>query len=112
MLSSYLRHHGVLGMRWGRKHGSSESSNPDHQTAHALKGKRVQDMSNDELRTLTNRIQLEKQFKEARRQDMSPGKKLVADVMMQAGKQVATTYVAKGMNHGVETIIKALSSKK
>lgn len=107
--NSSLSHVGVLGMKWGRRRGSSDSSSssPDHQKAQSLKGKKLSDMSNDELRILTGRMQLEKQYKEARKQDTSSGKRFVAEILSQAGKQVAATYVAKFMGQGVDALIKA-----
>lgn len=106
-MTDTLSHHGVLGMHWGKRQGSSESStSPDHKNAHSLKGKKLSEMSNDELKTLSTRLELEKKFKEAAKQDMHPAKKVVGEILANAGKQTAATYLAKYMGKGVEAVIK------
>ena len=105
-----LRHFGVLGMKWGRRKGSDNSSS-DHKTAQSLKTKKLDELTNDELKILTNRMQLERSFKEARKQDLSPSKKYVSDILGQAGKQVAAQYVAKYMSSGVDLIAGVIKAK-
>lgn len=68
------------------------------------KKKKLSEMSNEELKTLTTRLQLEKQYKDLTKTDLSFGQKFVSDVLVGAGKQLATKYVA---NAG-ESLIKSL----
>lgn len=66
-----LIHYGVKGMRWGFRtrdngtvvrSGKSVKGSEDHETAKALKTKKVSSMSNAELRTLNERMQLEQTY--------------------------------------------------
>lgn len=73
-MTDSLTHYGVKGMRWGkRKAGStsssssSESNSEDHTKARALKGKKVNELSNSDLQTLSRRLQLEKSYAELTR---------------------------------------------
>lgn len=111
-MTNTLYHHGIPGMHWGVRKGSSSSSSADHRTAQSLKGKRIEDMSNEELKILSSRLQLEKQYREARRQDSSPGRKFVAELMVTAGKEVLSSYLKKGLTTGVETLLKYAPKKK
>ena len=64
-----LKHYGVLGMRWGRRKSASSTTltNPskDHVRKTQLKKKKISEMTNDELKEITNRLQLEKQYNDA-----------------------------------------------
>ena len=53
-----LYHSGVIGMHWGKRTSSS-----DHSSANKLKKKKIHEMSNNELKELTNRLTLEKNYK-------------------------------------------------
>lgn len=113
-----LYHYGILGMKWGKRKGSSGSSSSkkkssstenqseDHKKKTTLKKKRISEMSNSELKDLNNRLQLEKQYKDLTRAEISPGKKFVTDVLTNAAKQTASQYVSKYMSKGVDEILK------
>lgn len=95
--SDELRHFGVQGMRWGvRKPRPSRSDSikiktktpppPDNRSddskrAQSLRSKKVSELSNDELRTLNQRVELERKFK-----DLNPNK-------VQKGIQTLTMIV-------------------
>lgn len=68
-----LYHHGILGMKWGvrrfqNKNGSLTSRgkkrrmSQDARDAHKLRKKKLYEMSNDELKTLNKRRQLEADY--------------------------------------------------
>ena len=100
-----LEHHGIKGQKWGvrrfqnedgtrtaagKKHEQSRSEDPahdDYNKAHS--GKNVKDMSDAELRSRLNRLQMEKQYSQLTDSDTSKGKKFVSDAMKVA--KVATT---------------------
>lgn len=101
--NNILEHVGVLGMKWGvRKNRSSvslskktdfEKNTPEAIAARKLKKKRAESLSNKEIQDTLNRINLEKQFREAKK---SKGQKLVQDVISTAGRNTlnaATTAV-------------------
>jgi hypothetical protein len=88
----FLKHYGILGMRWGRRKGTtkisklSKASNTrnvseDHTKKVTLKKKKLYDMSNAELRALNERLQLERSYKDLMKADISPAKKFVRDLL-------------------------------
>ena len=83
MERNYLAHYGVLGMKWGvRKKSRTPSS--DSAKVKPLRKKHVDEMSNQELRDLNNRLQLERQYKDLTKKK-SIGKKAVQVFVGTAG---------------------------
>lgn len=137
-----LQHHGIKGMRWGVRRskamldrlsgrssrGDNDSDGSDKSESSKPKAKSVKDMSDDELNSAINRLQLEKRYMDLMR-DTSPqppkqnnqnnnqqhqqnqkkekkaldkGKEFVGDVLMTSGKNLAVQainyYGAKKLN--------------
>lgn len=97
-----LQHHGILGMKWGvrrtpeqlaRARGkssskkSSEDSHEDYKKAHSKKS--VKSMSDAELRSRLNRLQMETQYSKLSQSNINRGKNFVGDII-KAGTTVAT----------------------
>jgi hypothetical protein len=107
-----MYHFGVPGMKWGRRKGNSsknsngENHSEDYKKKVLLKNKNIKEMSNQELKTFNERLQLERQYKDLTKSEKSAGKKFVADIITSAAKQTASVYVAKYMAKGVEQLIK------
>lgn len=109
-----LYHFGILGMKWGvRRSGGVErfgrrrkmrggKISGDHQKKIGLKRKKLSAMTNEELKALNTRMQLEKQYKELTKADVSFGRKIVNDIIAPAAKQTATNFVSKAMTKGVD----------
>lgn len=57
-LNKFLEHHGVKGMKWGVRRSRKQLE----RAAKGRGGKSVKDMSDDELRSAVNRMNLEQQF--------------------------------------------------
>lgn len=103
----FLAHYGIKGMRWGVRRRDPSGVAPQSsdavraREAHAkLKKHGVDSLSNEELQTLLNRMNLEGQY--AQKRPASKGEKatkFVADILVSVGKQqlsrVATDLAAK-----------------
>jgi hypothetical protein len=92
-----LEHHGILGMKWGvrrteaqlgRARGSSKaSSNGDGK-------KGVKEMSDDELRKVVNRLQMEQQYSKLLKDDVGKGKQFVQKIIKTGATVAAVTTTA------------------
>lgn len=105
-----LEHIGILGMKWGRRKArpSGGPSSGDHTTARSLQKKRLNELSNDELKKLTTRLQLEKQYKDLTKTELGGGKKFVSEILQSSGKQVASQYIAKVLVGGIDKVVKSV----
>ncbi len=86
-----LEHSGVKGMRWGRrkKKSSSESSDSDSGPPKP----HVKTMTDDELKSAINRIKLEREFNKLTAPEVSRGRKIVGEILLEVGKKHAKDYV-------------------
>lgn len=105
-----LYHYGVLGMKWGVRKGSKSSArsaneSKDYKTSRKLKGKKISEMSNDELRTLNSRMQLERQYKDLNPSSTSKGRKIVSQILGTVGKEVATNIIRKQLTKQMERVM-------
>lgn len=112
-----LYHYGVPGMRWGvrrkrnsggRIKGKSQGSS-DYQKTRKLKRRGSKNLSTQELKELTQRLQLERQYK-----DLSPGQITrglnVVKSITAAGTTVASLY-ALSKTPLAQDVIKAMAKK-
>lgn len=100
--------------RYAQKQSKKEAHknySDDHTRAKALKKKRLSQMSNAELKELNNRMQLESQYKNLKKQNISVGQKFVKDVAYESGKQIAAEYTKKYAKEGIKLVGMALSKK-
>ena len=104
-----LYHHGILGMRWGKKNGppyplsnsdkSSLEKSLDYKTKKQKKRKSkdsIKDLSDSELKEKIARLELEKKYKDLLsgegKKKIHKGRKFVKDVLETAGKDIATQW--------------------
>jgi hypothetical protein len=122
----FLEHWGIKGMKWGRRKARATGPGTGHRPKAPIKApikvqKRDDDhdaekpkksptkpheMDDVQLRNAINRIQMEKQYAQLTAREKSLGRKFAEDVLLGAGKQVATQYAAKYMGQGVEALLK------
>jgi hypothetical protein len=90
-MTNELFHFGVLGMKWGRRKSDKTVSTAylGKQQNDSSKRADIKSMSDDELRKVINRLQLEKQYSDLSSKDVSRGKQRL-DKIMKAGTTVAT----------------------
>ena len=111
---------GRLGMRWGvitekRSSGKPRSSpkpviaakpvSSDHKTVSEIKKKKVYELSNDDIRALANRVQLEKQYRDLTKTRLDRGKDVVTDIMKTVAKQVVATVVVPTVTELVKQLL-------
>lgn len=110
-----LSHYGVPGMRWGvRRSGASATSGKTKKGPSSEDFKRMQDMkkrgtknlTTAELKELTGRMQLEKQYKDLSKAQVSKGKAFVQDTLKSTGKEVAKEALKNAAKKGLENGVK------
>ena len=119
-----LYHHGILGMKWGirrfqNKDGSltaagkkraqqdTEEVNEDYKKAHTSKN--INTMSNQELKDVNKRLQMENEYSKLTNKNNTAGKKFVSGVLLTAATTIAGKYATKYMDKGVEYITKKIT---
>lgn len=108
----YLEHYGVKGMKWGvrkakdtvsRLRAKRESKySDDYRRYKSAKRRKTSELSNAELKDLINRGNLEQQYRNLKKQDISAGRKFVQDVLYKSATSTASGIVTKKMREGVE----------
>ena len=117
-MENELYHHGIKGMKWGvrryqnkdgtltaagKKQKKKTLSADDKEKARRksdLKKRRT--MSDDDIKKRIGRMKLEKEFKNLTKEDISPGKKYVGEIMSSAGKKALGVVAAGAMVYGVK----------
>lgn len=131
---NYLNHYGILGMRWGfrkdrrtgriKKTGKAKTSyyeqkeinkygdkSEDFKRAQALKKKKPSELTNEELKVLTTRMQLDRQYKDLSKSEIASGNKFVQDIFKESAKDTAKGYVVQGMKFAIEAAIQEAKKK-
>ena len=117
-MENELYHWGIKGMRWGirryqNKDGSltdlgkkrlkTEDYHEDYNKAHPSKNVKL--MSDKELRERINRLQMENQYLQLTKRNVSFGEKFVKGILTGASNQILSKYVSRYMTKGVDTYI-------
>lgn len=119
-----LYHYGILGQKWGvrryqnedgtrtsagkkrdRRHGKSE----DHMKSQSAKKKGPDGLSNDDLRKLNERLQLEENYKRLTADKMQKSESWVKKAMTNAGEQALTDFSKGVFLGGAKILVKEIS---
>ncbi len=82
-IEKIIRHHGIKGMRWGvrRKRGKDGRVSQDYKTSRGILKKKTKQMSNEELRKLNKRLELERKLSQVDPRASATGKRKVGQFM-------------------------------
>lgn len=113
MENNELCHHGVKGQKWGvrrfqNKNGSLTNAGKKRRGIEKsenklIKQERLKDSRNRrkltevDLKKKIERLKLEKEFKNLTKEEITPGKKFVSDVMSSSGKKALATIASGAM---------------
>lgn len=106
-MNDTLIHYGVLGMKWGKRKArvSGKVKKP-----RSLR-KKAKAMSEAELKSQISRLQLEKQYKQLKRDDISAGSKFVRDAGGNIAKQTVVNTATKYTTEALVNVIEAITKK-
>lgn len=88
-----LAHYGIKGMRWGIRKRKPRPVSSDRARVNELKKKSTRTLTNDELRDLNTRLQLERTYNDLLKTDRTVGQKILNNIMDAMIKQATTTLV-------------------
>lgn len=92
----FLQHYGIKGMKWGKAKNPASSDAAASKTVKVTaKKKGVHTVSNKDLQTAIERMQLEQNFKRLRVNEKSAATRWIASTLLEAGKREVQAKVGK-----------------
>ena len=118
IMSDYLAHYGILGMKWGRRRSANSTGDGingprrfglfgrktmsnDAAVTGGLRKKSLKELSNDDLKTLNARLLLERQFNTLTKKETPAALKFVGDVLKESGKDITKDFLKQTTSIGL-----------
>ena len=106
-----LAHFGIKGMKWGVRRAQSQiTDSEDHARAVGLRKKsrfgKTRKLSNDELKTVIERMNLEQQFSNLKKQRSGDSGKAARDLLISLGKETAKKALTDAGGHVIKNLLK------
>lgn len=110
MNNNEIYHWGIKGMKWGRRknEGKTVETHDDYAKAHSKKS--VQSMSDAELRSRNNRLQMERQYSDLTKKT-NIGKKIVTGLIATAGTLAAAERAYSTYKHLGDKAYEGIANK-
>lgn len=109
--ADFLQHFGVKGMKWGVHRKPKIPASSDAQKALDIRQKakrgKPKALTNAELQTAINRMNLEQQFKRLSVNERPPVQRWIASTLLEVGKREVQTAIAKKVT---STIVKKVAT--
>lgn len=110
MYDNYLKHYGVLGMKWGVRRTPTQLGHKTKEQKTSEKKKRLDSknrgtLTTQQLKKKIERLQMEKQLRELTESELNPGRKAVKSALTQIGTKVATTAISGALLYGVKAAV-------
>jgi len=106
MSNDELMHYGKMGMKWGKRNAArnSASKKSSNKTTSTAKSEGKSRISDADLKSRINRIEMEQKYAKLTAKAVSPGKKMAMEILQTAFKQTAQAYVTKMMGSAMNNM--------
>jgi hypothetical protein len=83
LIEKALAHYGIKGMQWGvrRKRGKGGRVSSDYSKSRKILGKKISEMSDNELKSLNKRLEMERKLQQVNPTIVGEGRRRVAQSM-------------------------------
>lgn len=106
-----LKHVGILGMKWGKRKAEGSGPSPDHLQARTLQKKKLAEMTNDEIKKVSNRIQLERTYKDLTTRKRTPQEEAARKLFQEKAMKIAAPFVSAALTVGMQVLVSYLRKR-
>ena len=124
MNKTVLQHHGILGQKWGirrfqnedgtrtpegKKREQTIAKSDDHKESRQFKSKATSGLSNNELKKLNERLQLEETYKRLSAEKLERSESFVKKAITKAGSDALSEFSKGVFLGGAKLLVKKMS---